>query len=120
MSKFLPEGMVLGTFQPHAAEFTDMDNIVVMTVDVSMVTKWHGLVCIQHMVDGDILKGFTLIGAEHLRGKRQTKFVPMLLLRAFSFDKKSKQHSSSWKELLELYLPAARLLSKHPTTWQLS
>ncbi len=116
MSGLLPEGVVLGTFKPHAAEFTEMDQIVVMTEDVSLVTKWHGLVCIQHMVDGETVKGFILVGAKHLRGEDQETAVSMLLKRAWEFDLASAQHAYSTEELSALYLPALELLEKYPTT----
>jgi hypothetical protein len=115
MNKFLPEGLVIASFRPHAAEFTAMDDITIVIEDISLVTKWHGLVCIQHMVDSETLKGFHLIGAKHLRGKRQTTFVPLLLLRAFYFDVLSKQHQHSFRSLCRLYVGPAWLLIRHPS-----
>jgi len=120
MNKFLLEGMEIAPFIPRGCEFPESDDIVVMTEDVSLVTKWHGLVCIQHMVEGETLKGFTLVGAKHLRGEDNETSVAVLLKRAFAFDLVSSQHQLSLEELVELYLPAACLLAKHPTTWLLS
>ena len=120
MDRVIPEGIVLGLFCPHAALSIEMDEIVVMTEDVSLVTKWHGLVCISHMVDGETLKGFTLVCAKHLLGEDQETSVFMLLKRAFACDLESSQHTYSLKELAALYLPAVQLLEKHPTAWRLS
>ncbi len=120
MSGLLPEGMVIAPFRPHAAECKEMDEIVVMTEDVSVVTKWHGLVCISHMVDGETLKGFTLVCAKQLRGADQETSVSILLKRAFAFDLESTQHPYTLEELAALYLPAAQLLEKHPTIVRIS
>ncbi len=119
MDGFLPEAMEITPFIPRACESKELDQVVVMTEDVSLVTRWHGLVCIQHMVDGETLKGFVLIGAKHLRGENDETLVKTLLRRAFAFDLESTQHTLSLEELTALYLPAARLLTKHPTTWLL-
>ncbi len=119
MDLFFQEGMVLAPFRPHAAEFKEMDDIVVMTEDVSLVTKWHGLVSIEHLCDGEVLKGFRLIGARHLRANIRTNFVPSLLLEALLFDLKSDQHTYSARALCELYIGPVRLLMQYPTTWWL-
>lgn len=120
MCGLLPEGVVLAPFRPHAAESKEMDEIVVMTEDVSLVTKWHGLVCISHMVDGETLKGFTIVCAKHLRGEDQETSVSMLLKRAFAFDLESSQHSYTLEELAALYLPAAQLLERYPNIVRLT
>jgi hypothetical protein len=113
-------GVELAPFIPRACELKGMDAIVVLTEDVSTVTKWYGMVCIEHQMEGDTLKGFTLIGASHLRGDNYETSVHTLLKRAFAFDMLSTQHSYSLEELAALYVPAASLLGKHPTAWILS
>jgi hypothetical protein len=120
MNDFLPAGMVITPFKPHAAEFTGMDQIVVVTEDVSLVTKWYGMVSIEHLFDGATLKGFHLIGAKHLRGEDKDTNVMVLLKRALSYDLESTQHAYSKQELVRLYASAEALVREHPSTLKLS
>jgi hypothetical protein len=113
------EFLSLGIFKPCAYIHEEMDDVVVITEDTSLVTLWFGLVSIEHVCSDKNLKGFNLLGAKRLQGKKGNIFVPFLLFSAFYFDARSSQHTHSFISLFRLYVGPLALLARHPSTWWL-
>ena len=114
-------GVALLEFTPSSCLFKAMDQIEVMTKDVTSVTHWHGKVFLETVTDGHsgAFIGFHLVSASHLRGEEKETDMFRLLARGWWLDMK-KVPLRERASLSKLYLKSLWILIKYPETRKLN
>ena len=123
--------IVMEPFKPGAWYHASMDDIIVIVEEVSLVTKWHGFIHVESMVQhvipkeshpesivhDEVFKGFRLTGVHHLlTSVKLVTFVPHLLMRAYHLDAANIERKCSYTELRCVYRAALQLLRRYPET----